>query len=101
MNNIDLGSMSVDELWALYEVVAAELGRRITAARDLLDARLRQLHNVPDGALQRVKRPYPTVTAKFRNPKDHTQTWSGRGRQPRWLAAEIRSGKRLTDFLMV
>jgi DNA-binding protein H-NS len=29
------------------------------------------------------RRPYPKVTPKFKNPQDPSQTWSGRGKQPR------------------
>jgi DNA-binding protein H-NS len=36
--------------------------------------------------------------AKFQNPGDPTQTWSGRGRKPNWLNEALASGKRLEDF---
>ena len=32
------------------------------------------------------------VAPKYRNPADPSQTWSGRGRQPRWFKAAIRKG---------
>jgi DNA-binding protein H-NS len=35
--------------------------------------------------------------AKFRNPDDSTQEWSGRGRQPNWIKAWTASGKSLDD----
>jgi DNA-binding protein H-NS len=35
----------------------------------------------------RAQRKYPRVFPKFRNPKEPSETWSGRGKQPRWLAA--------------
>ena len=35
---------------------------------------------------------------KYRNPLDKSQTWAGRGIQPRWLVAALKSGKRLEDF---
>lgn len=38
------------------------------------------------------------VAPKFRNPGNPNQTWAGRGQQPNWLAAEIATGKSLTDF---
>ncbi|MBD8531687.1 MULTISPECIES: H-NS family nucleoid-associated regulatory protein [unclassified Massilia] len=38
------------------------------------------------------------VRAQYRNPADNTQTWTGRGRQPRWLAEGLASGKTLEDF---
>ena len=102
MNNDNLlHSMSADELWALYEMVTAELDRKIATELEVLETRLRQLGAVErDRELRQAKRPYPKVPAKYRNPENDRETWSGRGKQPRWLAAELRSGKRLTDFLI-
>jgi len=94
-----LESMSTDQLWDLYELVAAELGRKITAEQNILEVRLRKL-GVAHGMLRRERRPYPKVFPKYRNPKDHSETWAGRGKQPRWLTNELRSGKKLTDFLI-
>ena len=30
---------------------------------------------------------------KYRNPDEHEQTWSGRGRRPAWFIAAIEAGK--------
>jgi DNA-binding protein H-NS len=95
----DLESMSADRLWELYELVVAELSRKIAAERDVLEHRLRKL-GVPDAELRRERRPYPKVFPKYRNPKNHSETWAGRGKQPRWLTTQLRSGKKLTDFLI-
>jgi len=40
------------------------------------------------------------VAPKYRNPANPTETWAGRGQPPRWLAAELKSGKKLEDFLI-
>ena len=40
------------------------------------------------------------VAPKYRNPADPSQTWAGRGQPPRWLAAELKSGKKVEDFLI-
>ena len=40
------------------------------------------------------------VPPKYRNPANPQETWTGRGRQPRWLAAETTAGKKLEDFLI-
>ena len=40
-----------------------------------------------------------TVAAKYRNHATG-ETWSGRGKMPRWLQAEVNSGKRKEDFLI-
>src|SRR5262245_32875249 len=34
-----------------------------------------------------------TVAVKYRDPKNAQNTWTGRGRMPRWLAAATRGGK--------
>ena len=38
------------------------------------------------------------VAPKYRNPAKPTETWAGRGKPPRWLAAEIKKGRKLADF---
>jgi DNA-binding protein H-NS len=38
--------------------------------------------------------------ARFRNPADASQTWTGRGRQPRWIAEGLEGGSSLDDFRM-
>jgi DNA-binding protein H-NS len=98
----DLKSMSVDELWSLHELVSAALARQISAETARLDQRLRQLglgagaHNVKE--ISYARRPYPQVYPKYRNPAEPSETWAGRGKKPRWLAAQLTSGKKIDDF---
>jgi len=40
------------------------------------------------------------VAVKYRDPKDPMNTWTGRGRMPRWLAAATKAGKSRDDFLI-
>ena len=40
------------------------------------------------------------VAPKYRNPANASETWAGRGKQPKWLAAETAKGRRLDDFLI-
>lgn len=40
------------------------------------------------------------VAPKYRNPKNPEETWTGRGRQPKWLAAELARGRALNSFLI-
>ena len=35
---------------------------------------------------------------KYRNPADPTQTWTGRGRKPIWLAQAEKKGQKLESF---
>ena len=36
--------------------------------------------------------------AKYRNPKDTSQTWTGRGRKPNWLIAATKKGAKIESF---
>ncbi|HFF6158304.1 TPA: H-NS family nucleoid-associated regulatory protein [Stenotrophomonas maltophilia] len=51
-----------------------------------------------------VRKPKKTagskVAPKYRNPADPTETWTGRGRQPRWMAALVAQGSSPADFLI-
>src|SRR4029077_9180270 len=102
MKPYDLRSMSLDELWSLHEFVASALARKISAKTARLDERLGQLKldGVPQHIekMSRARRPYPQVFPKYRNPAQPSETWAGRGKQPRWLTAQLRSGKKLDDF---
>ena len=35
---------------------------------------------------------------KYRNPDDPSQTWSGRGRRPRWVVQSLEAGRTLDDL---
>jgi len=102
MKPYDLKSMSVDELWSLHELVASVLARKISAEKARLDERLRRLdrddvrHHVK--GMNHGRRPYPKVFPKYRNPARPSETWAGRGSKPRWLTAQLKSGKRIDDF---
>jgi DNA-binding protein H-NS len=41
-----------------------------------------------------------SVGVKYRNPKNADEVWSGRGRMPLWLGAQIKAGKDREDFLI-
>lgn len=38
------------------------------------------------------------VAVKYMNPDNKSETWTGRGRQPRWLSAKLSKGAKLADF---
>ena len=94
MEKNDLKSMPLEELWKLREEIIVRLGSKLVAEKAKLEERLHQLR--PQD--HRVRRPYPKVFPKYQNPKNPTETWSGRGRHPRWLSPQLGSGKKLDDF---
>jgi len=104
MKGINFESMSTDELWTLRNKVTEMLAARIADEKTILEKRLSQLtqrfQTVRPHQGQPGRRPYPRVLPKYRNPDQPSETWSGRGKQPRWLTAQLRSGKRVEDFLI-
>jgi DNA-binding protein H-NS len=40
------------------------------------------------------------VPPKYRNPANPSETWTGRGKQPRWMAELVKKGKKPEDFLI-
>lgn len=99
--------MDFEELWLLHEELTKILAEKITAEKRELEKRLAQL-NQPDqfaGAErgtaetgQPARRKYPKVAPKYVNPLQPTETWSGRGKRPRWLVAALQSGHTLEEF---
>jgi DNA-binding protein H-NS len=97
MKNLD--GMSTDELWALHTEVTKELAIRIAAKNQELERRLAELNVYSQTATaEGQRRPYPKVLPKYRNPRAPSETWSGRGKPPRWLVAELKSGKKMQEF---
>jgi DNA-binding protein H-NS len=108
IKKIDLEAMSVDDLWSLHEQISRILSARITSEKRELEKRLAVLNRgggVIEGgeapqsynANGKARRKYPRVFPKYRNPQT-SETWSGRGKQPRWLAAAIKTGRKIEDF---
>lgn len=52
------------------------------------------------GAARKTRRSLGKVAPKYRNPENASETWSGRGKQPRWLAAYTDAGRNRDEFLI-
>jgi len=106
MKKLNLESMSLDELWQLHEELNQMLSVRLNAEKRALEKRLAQLRRENDAAIipatpaSRQRRPYPQVHPKYRNLSAPYETWSGRGKQPKWLSAALRTGRSIDDFLI-
>jgi len=95
---VDLHALSLKELKALQSQVAKAIAefddRKKAEARAELEARARELgfsFAELAGVAQGRKR--SAAVAKYRNPADPSDTWSGRGRKPRWFADALKAGK--------
>jgi DNA-binding protein H-NS len=103
---MELNELSLHELKTLQKdinraIVSYET-RRITAARAELEARAKDLgvtlsQVMGEGGAKERKAPLPV---KYRNPHNPEETWSGRGRKPRWLTVALTSvGAKMEDFV--
>jgi len=90
---IELGQMNTDDLWSLHIELTQLLQERIQAEKLELEQRLKALKAPVEG-----RRSYPPVSPQFRNPNKPSEMWSGRGKQPRWLVAQLKSGRKIDDF---
>jgi DNA-binding protein H-NS len=101
MKRSDFESLSTYQLEVLLEKIAAILMAKISTEKKLLEDRLAQLNGslrFEQTSKTPERRPYPAVLPKYRNPEQPSETWTGRGKKPRWVTAQLRSGKQIDDF---
>ena len=106
---VNLDTMSANEMWELHEEVGRALSVRLTSEKRKLEKRLEQLHRDKEAPSLNFsndmkelppmpRRKYPRVYPKYQNPQEPSETWSGRGKTPRWLVAALQTGHKPEDF---
>src|SRR5258708_37543574 len=95
--------MSIEKLVELKSRVEAALSAKVIDQRRALESELSKLGRFQGGAARGKSAlgrggARGSVAPKYRNPNNASETWAGRGLKPRWLAAAIKSGKKLEDF---
>jgi DNA-binding protein H-NS len=90
MKNGQLGKMSVKDLRALRDRVDQAITEREREERAELKTKMAALASKAGfsvgelfGGKGKARGP---VAVKYRNPQDASQTWTGRGRRPLWIA---------------
>ncbi len=91
----DLTGYDLAELKGLLFDIEQEIKRR---ARDERDRARERIHALAADAGIPLDALVKTAPPRYRNPADSGQTWTGRGRQPRWIAEALASGRSLDDF---
>ena len=104
---VDLEKMSYAELAELRNqadrmMVQKQNSERV-ALREKMTAMAKEngfdIRELLDG--RRGKGKGGTVAVKYRDPKNPANTWTGRGRAPRWMVAAMKGGKaKKEDFLI-
>jgi DNA-binding protein H-NS len=98
---MNLKSMTIDALVGLRGKIDAVLGSKVADERRALESELAKLTRVDTGGTRKSavgRGARGKVAPKFRNPEKPGETWAGRGLKPRWLAAAIKTGRKLEDF---
>ncbi len=101
----DLEKMSYAELTAMEARIGRLIMERRDAERTELRGKLAELareHGFDIRELVgRGKGRNGSVAVKYRDPQNPSNTWTGRGRMPRWMAAALKGGKaKKEDFLI-
>ena len=104
MRGLKLKSMSFDDLVALRDNVVRVISDKASSTRRELEARLAAIDGLgvgegrrgPKGRGSKLKG--RKIAAKYRNPKNRSETWAGRGATPRWLRALLKSGHKRDEF---
>lgn len=94
---VDLSDYNLGELKGLLFEVGQAIKER--QRREVAEARERIL-TIARGAGLPAERLLDgaVVLPRYRNPDDASQTWSGRGRQPKWVAQALATGKTLDEL---
>ena len=109
LNARDLDRLSVKQLRALEAEIATMKTRKHEIERAELKAKMEKIARDAGFTLKelfgaggkRNGRTTKKVAVKFANPaKPDEETWTGRGRKPRWLAAKIKQGAKLEEFAL-
>lgn len=100
---MDLNSLSLKDLKDLQSQVAKAIAgyedrrkRELMAELDeIARAKGFSLAELTGGAPARKRTP---SAAKYANPANRADTWSGRGRKPRWFSEALAKGKKPEDL---
>jgi DNA-binding protein H-NS len=99
--NINLHDLSLKELKDLQSQVAKAIAgfedrrKREALAEEIARAKGFSLAELTGAAPTRKRTP---STAKYANPANKADTWSGRGRKPRWFSEALAKGKKPEDL---
>ncbi len=110
MAKISLTNLTIDKLKALRADIDAELLQRKKDSRKKVMAEVQKLLAQNDMSLDDLPaRPgrkrgsggtRGKVPAKYANPKNAAETWTGRGRKPLWVEAHLKAGGKVADLLI-
>ncbi|CAA6828808.1 MAG: DNA-binding protein, H-NS family [uncultured Thiotrichaceae bacterium] len=105
MAKVNLDKMSLKELQAIAKDAAKTIEVKKKDGIKALKKKI--LEEIKDNGLelgdvftQLKPAPRAAVSPKYANLDNPDQTWTGRGRKPKWVEAHLNNGKTLEDLLI-
>jgi DNA-binding protein H-NS len=97
-----LQKMPTGELQKLRAEVEAMIATKVAERREELQSQLSKLLEITGNGngTRSARGKTRSVPVKYRNPKNADEVWSGRGRMPLWLGAEMKAGRDREEFLV-
>ena len=100
---MDIDSLSLSELKALRSkvdraIATYEERKKKEALAELDDMARKMGYSLAELMSLTGKKMRKPVAAKYANPEDAAETWTGRGRKPKWVVAALEDGKSLADL---
>jgi DNA-binding protein H-NS len=102
-DDVDLDALTIPELEALAARIQQAIARRREGARRALRERLEKIaaeegYSLPELVAAAPRKTRTKAKPKYANPRDASQTWAGRGKQPAWVREALAAGKTLADL---
>ncbi len=106
MNQINLNKLTLTELIQLQQEIPKAISKAKKAEKNNV---IKQIETIAAEAgfdleeilaLKKEAKPKRKVKPKYRNPDDPKQTWTGRGRRPKWVEQHLLMHGTLDDILI-
>lgn len=91
----DLQAMTTEALNAMRGEIDAELKRRESKERAEARKKIVDLAATHGIDLSSIS---ATSKARYRNPEAPSETWTGKGRKPKWVQDHLAAGKTMADL---
>lgn len=105
---IDLSNHTLAELRNLQSQVTEQISVRqkedISKVREQIESLAgtvgMTVEQIMGTKAARVKKPSKPVAARYQNPENEAEKWSGRGRQPKWVKEFVEAGNPIEKLLV-
>ena len=106
---MNLSTMTVEQLQQLQDQINREIKLRRSRDKKEILSKIKAMaaaggytleELVAGGGVSEGVKTARVVPAKYQHPQDAALTWTGRGKQPKWVAEALAGGKNLTDLLI-